>query len=786
WFLNMSRVILARSNNDGDPLPPNLWATAADTSYFLTGPDGTNQIHQTMGQRGFPINAEAVDFHQDGRDELIVYYRQLQVYEVDDDYAPNQIASFGTSSDPGQVGRHMLAVADLDADNDLMNESSAWRPEIIVVTNDDISDDGGISVDGILRIKVYSWDPDIGFPSIRESQLTEYRIDPSGARPIALAALDAGDNGIRVGQPTRYAKTEIVRPLVILNAPPTHFDVFDDAHYDVNHCYGEEDCACREDLARCFQAEYMTETERSISMETELLTDWSVATTIDGGFEIPFGDELGIGVDIELTATYGEGFRRKNSTRQTFTVRQAVQATRDDWIYAMIVNYTIWEYPLYVGGEQVSNIAVVIPKLQTRAWFDSKSWNAFDYIPTHEVGNILSYRSIASPDENSLLASAIRWDTGDQITLSSTSDVSWALTSEGETETEVENSVNMGIGGSADFDIPIPFIPNISVEGDYSTTTVNTRNVKVRDTKGMSVTFGNIDQGIGNVRYNVIPYVYWAKNGALVLDYAVNPELAQPGFEGTWWQTRYGERSDPAFILPWKLDREKGADITEAQTRQTREILFDPIEPEAGDVVTIKVRVHNWSLLPTPGPVEVQFFVGDPAAGGTPIVGTQGETSVFVEQLTDRGSGKAQMQWQIPAGIGFFPRIYAVIDPAGAIEEIHEGNNKGWTVLNVTSGPTDVENDGPGELAVSPAIHQNYPNPFSGVTTIAFDLPRPERTTIQVLDLLGREVSRVVDQVFDAGSYNVNFDARGLSSGVYLYRLVAGKTVETRQMMVLK
>jgi hypothetical protein len=214
--------------------------------------------------------------------------------------------------------------------------------------------------------------------------------------------------------------------------------------------------------------------------------------------------------------------------------------------------------------------------------------------------------------------------------------------------------------------------------------------------------------------------------------------------------------------------------------------LFDPIEPEAGDVVTIRVRVHNWSLLPTPGPVEVQFFMGDPAAGGTPIVGTQGETSVFVEQLTDRGSGRAQIQWQIPEGIGFFPRIYAVLDPEGTIDEIHEDNNKGWTVLNVASGPTDVEDDRPGELAASPAIYQNYPNPFTGVTTIAFDLPRPERTTIQVLDLLGREVSRVVDQVFDAGSYNVQFDARGLSSGVYLFRLVAGKTVETRPMTVVK
>ncbi|MFC2086039.1 T9SS type A sorting domain-containing protein, partial [Bacteroidota bacterium] len=540
---------------------------------------------------------------------------------------------------------------------------------------------------------------------------------------------------------------------------------------------------CRDDLARCFQAEYSTETERSVTMETELTTDWSVAATVEGGFEIP---KIEVGVNVSITGRYGEGFRRKGSSTETFTVRQSIQATRDDWIYAMIVNYDIWEYPLFVNGVRTGNIAVVIPKLKTRAWFDSKSWNAFDYIPFHEVGNILSYRSIAKPEDNNALAESIRWNTGDQITLSSSSDVKWQLTSEGQTETEVENSVNMGINGSVDFDIPFPYIPNISVEGDYSTKTVNTRNTKVRDTKGVTVYLGNVDQSIGNTRYNVIPYVYWAKNGALVLDYAVNPELAQPGFEGTWWQRRYGEMADPAFILPWRLDREKGADVTEAQTQQTREILFDPPVPEVGDMVRIKVRVHNWSLLPTTGPVEVQFFVGDPAAGGTPIVDASGKTAVFVEQLTERGSGTADILWEIPAGIGFFPRIYAVIDPSNAMEEIHEGNNKGWNVLPVQSGPTNTEYGPPGELPVSVEIYQNFPNPFRGSTTIAFDLPRPERTMIQVLDLLGREVALVLDQDMDAGSYNVRFDARDLSSGMYLYRLVAGQTVKTERMLVVK
>jgi len=52
--------------------------------------------------------------------------------------------------------------------------------------------------------------------------------------------------------------------------------------------------------------------------------------------------------------------------------------------------------------------------------------------------------------------------------------------------------------------------------------------------------------------------------------------------------------------------------------------------------------------------------------------------------------------------------------------------------------------------------------------------------------MLGREVTRLVDQQLDAGSYNVRFDANELSSGVYLYRLIAGESVATRRMLVVR
>jgi hypothetical protein len=145
------------------------------------------------------------------------------------------------------------------------------------------------------------------------------------------------------------------------------------------------------------------------------------------------------------------------------------------------------------------------------------------------------------------------------------------------------------------------------------------------------------------------------------------------------------------------------------------------------------------------------------------------------------------MQWQVPAGIGFYPRIYALIDPSDTMEEIHETNNKGWTVLSVASGgPTPIEEDAIEEIPAVVQLHQNYPNPFSQNTTIAFDLPRQETVSIQVVDMLGREVSHIVDDELAAGSYNIHFDASSLSSGMYVYRLVAGEAVLTKRLLVVR
>ncbi len=84
------------------------------------------------------------------------------------------------------------------------------------------------------------------------------------------------------------------------------------------------------------------------------------------------------------------------------------------------------------------------------------------------------------------------------------------------------------------------------------------------------------------------------------------------------------------------------------------------------------------------------------------------------------------------------------------------------------------------------SLSQNYPNPFNPSTTIAFTLPKSAFTKIVLYDLLGREIRILLDRQMEAGHYEINVDASGLSSGVYIYRIQAGDYSATRKMVVIK
>jgi len=84
------------------------------------------------------------------------------------------------------------------------------------------------------------------------------------------------------------------------------------------------------------------------------------------------------------------------------------------------------------------------------------------------------------------------------------------------------------------------------------------------------------------------------------------------------------------------------------------------------------------------------------------------------------------------------------------------------------------------------ALYQNYPNPFNPATTISYDLPVRAKVKLVIYNLLGQEVATLVNGEQEPGRYNVRFDASGLPSGIYFYRLEAGKFVDVKKMILVK
>ncbi len=95
----------------------------------------------------------------------------------------------------------------------------------------------------------------------------------------------------------------------------------------------------------------------------------------------------------------------------------------------------------------------------------------------------------------------------------------------------------------------------------------------------------------------------------------------------------------------------------------------------------------------------------------------------------------------------------------------------------------------PAEQPLAFELNQNYPNPFNPETTISFVLPETTTVRLQVFDITGRLVAKLVDETLHRGRHSVQFDARlhrDISSGVYLYRLEAASQVSVRKMTVIK
>ena len=99
--------------------------------------------------------------------------------------------------------------------------------------------------------------------------------------------------------------------------------------------------------------------------------------------------------------------------------------------------------------------------------------------------------------------------------------------------------------------------------------------------------------------------------------------------------------------------------------------------------------------------------------------------------------------------------------------------------------PTEINNNS-GNYPSNFKLSQNYPNPFNPVTRINYQIPKQGFVSLKIYDVLGREVKNLVNEIKSVGSYSVDFNASGLTSGIYLYRLECNGYSETKRMVLLK
>ena len=103
----------------------------------------------------------------------------------------------------------------------------------------------------------------------------------------------------------------------------------------------------------------------------------------------------------------------------------------------------------------------------------------------------------------------------------------------------------------------------------------------------------------------------------------------------------------------------------------------------------------------------------------------------------------------------------------------------------VAIAPVYVEEVGDG-IPEQFLIAQNYPNPFNPTTTIRYEIPEVSFVTLKIYDILGSEVTTLVNDKKPAGEYKISFDGTGLPSGVYFYQFKAGPFIQTKKMILLK
>lgn len=741
-----------------------------------------------------------------GRDEVLVNSAtKFMVFGLNDEgYSLRKWAEV-TPGNLNFSGNENFVVADLNPDTATMN----FNKEIILLLSNQNAVNQWQNTSDVASFQILQID------TINSAMLQFKPLTPAYALPFAdanieVSSLLTGDfdasnaDLYRIGTPEVIHISELQYPLVVLNAPPVHFDVLNGTIHD---------------LCDAFLSDEQPQFTATYFKEDELLA----TTKFEAANSMGFSSDLrayamagGTGFESSVTANWEKGKSFYKASTDVTTISNSKDVNTEDFVLYSSLDYTYYKYPVFnEAGKLIGKLAVLNPETDfTSKWGSGNAWDHPGYTFDHESGNLLSYMPYKCSWDFCHDPDAFAPVQYDSQPVSKSGGGSFAftftdITSEGDsysfsggvgaslfTKIGAEGSVTAGVkpfGIGAD--VTTEFRAGVSAEisTNYSNSTLSSRSTELTSSFRVEGFIGKLQDSYDNVaRYNIIPYIYRSQSGALVLDYMIDFE---EGFDD-WWNDNYGQQPDLAFILPWRYAVEKGSDqIKPSMKQRTREIQFYPPFAHPGDTVTITTRVHNYSLLTYEDWLDLKFYIGDPETGGielTDIYGEQGaskySTMIYgAEDVNLDFEEYLNFYWQVPDTVTCSPRIYAVIDPDNLVEEIHENNNKGWNVLQMV----DCENCSYIEVDVEPYFATSvpldtWPTPARDHSMVRFSLQTQGNVLLEVFSMSGQRVDVVADCWYPAGDHEINYALGDLEDGVYLYRLTSGNTTRTAKLVVAR
>jgi hypothetical protein len=231
-------------------------------------------------------------------------------------------------------------------------------------------------------------------------------------------------------------------------------------------------------------------------------------------------------------------------------------------------------------------------------------------------------------------------------------------------------------------------------------------------------------------------------------------------------------------------------------TVQSRTIYFG-VDPNASDSIDFNLGEANLPPFPPPPALEVRFNLPESAFSGvkSSYRDFRNGTTPFSGQVEHRlkyqkgPGGSLTINYSLPQEIlihieDIFGGILINTDISGAgALNIPDALDQLKLIVNYNNA-TDVNYE---QLhPVDFNLSQNFPNPFNPSTKIRYSIPDNQFVSLKVFDILGKELTTLINEEVSAGNHEVIFSGDGFTSGIYFYKLMVGKVSQTKSMILMK